>query len=666
MSMAPSKKKPELMLPVGEVESFYAAVEGGADSVYLGLKKFNARARARNFNMEQLQAILQEARKYSIKTYVTLNTVIKNTELPELLDILYQLSQTTVDAVILQDWGVFFLIQQNFPQLITHASTQMANHNSTGARFSGKLGFERIIFARELTSREISAIRNISDIEMEIFVHGALCYSFSGLCLFSSYLGGMGANRGTCAQPCRRIYTTGESQKYLFSLKDNQLIDYIPKILTMGIDALKIEGRMKNAEYVYHVAKAYRLAIDSPEKITEAKKMLKDDLGRGKTAYFFGEDIMETMTENPNTGILIGTVGKVTPVGFSFQSSHPLQLGNRLRIHSSQGEVRQSIKIKDFTVDNSGWLNILMEKARVSVGDKIFLADLRQKKFQAKLETGSIKPLNPVPKNQSIRILSGMQTKDTPDQERVFLRVNTLQWLRKIQFNQIDGLFLNLTKKEWHDLPVDAVFLRKNRGKVFIELPKFIAEKDLDFYTAAIQKLYDSGYRRYMLSHLSQKDLLPKGSFFFTNENVYAYNDAAIAFLRSQGIQYHMYPYENDLDNLLKGKDRTGIVPLYFYPELFHSRMPVKLSEDSLSIKDDQGFSFRRLLRDGITIIIPERPVSLLQFKDILYRAGFRRFFIDLSHENVSKNIFRRLLNRYNTSTQVQPSTTFNFKRELK
>ena len=175
--------KPELLLPVGNTESFYAALEGGADAIYLGLRKFNARDRAKNFTVNQLQSLLKESEKNKINVHLTLNTLIKNQELPELLDTLYLLSQTAISAIIIQDWGVYYLIKKFFPKLKIHASTQMKTHNSIGTEFLLDKGFERVILARELTLSELKEISRKSKIELEIFAHGALCYSFSGMCL---------------------------------------------------------------------------------------------------------------------------------------------------------------------------------------------------------------------------------------------------------------------------------------------------------------------------------------------------------------------------------------------------------------------------------------------------------------------------------------------------
>ncbi len=261
------QNKPELLLPAGNIESFYAALEGGADAIYLGLKQFNARGRAKNFTNTQLPPILKEAKKHNVQVYITLNTVVKNQEIPELMDYLHFLSIAGVDGIIIQDWGVYYIAKRFFPKLKLHASTQLGIHNSVGTNFSESRGFQRVVLARELILTELQLICKKSRIETEVFVHGSLCYSFSGMCLYSSYAGGRGANRGICTQNCRRVYSTQKKEQYLFNLKDNQAIDYLEELTKIGVSSLKIEGRMKSGEYTYRVAKAYRLTLDDKKNI---------------------------------------------------------------------------------------------------------------------------------------------------------------------------------------------------------------------------------------------------------------------------------------------------------------------------------------------------------------------------------------------------------------
>ncbi len=659
--------KPELLLPVGNTESFFAAAEGGADAVYLGLRQFNARNRADNFTHDQFLALLREAKKRDIKVYLTLNTVIKNRELPELLDILHFLSKTTVSAIIIQDWGIYYFVKKHFPNLILHASTQMGFHNSAGTLFAGKAGFERVILARELTMPELQSISTQNHIDLEMFVHGALCYSFSGMCLFSSYIGGMGANRGLCTQPCRRVFEVNSEKKYLFSLKDNELINRIPELNKLGITSFKVEGRMKSAEYVYRVARAYRMMIDDPEKIEEAGKLLQYDMGRQKTSYFAGGDISDALSGYPDTGLFIGTVTGSSSAAIKVETSHPLEASNRIRIHSSLTDVRKVLKIKDIQAEGNNIFIIKSSFQGVRKGDRVFLAGLRDKKFPNKFETKEKPVTVSMPENNKRAILNQTGKLSKPGKEQIFLRIGDLKWMRKIEFREIEGLIINLPKGDWKKLDRSAHFLKKNAGKIWIELPSFIPEKEVSYYQTFVHDLLKQGFKQFMLGHLSQRVIIPANALCSTNENVYIFNDAAIMFLNEQSIKNYIYPFENDFENLDQLKQRDGIVPLYFYPRLFYSRMPVSPDTPAGNdFIDDRGEHFRRFVRNGMTIVVPGEPVSLLQYKNKLTSKGFRKFLIDLSFEKPSGNILQKLIKRLKLSEQVQPSTNFNFIRELK
>jgi len=659
--------KPELLIPVGNIESFFAAAEGGTDAVYLGLRQFNARNRADNFTHDQFLSLLHEAKKRNIKVYLTLNTVIKNRELPELLDILYFLSKTTVAALIIQDWGVYYLVKKHFPNLILHASTQMGFHNSAGTSFAVKTGFERVILARELTMPELQSVSTKKNIDLEIFIHGALCYSFSGSCLFSSYIGGMGANRGFCTQPCRRVFEVNNEKKYLFSLKDNELINYIPELTKLGITSFKVEGRMKSAEYVYNVAKAYRMLIDNPEKTGEAGKLLQYDMGRQKTSYFAGGDVRDALSGQPDTGLFIGTVRESSSAAIKIATSHPLETGNRIRIHSSFTDERKVLKIKDIQAEGNKIFIIKSSFQGVHKGDRVFLAGLRNRKFPNKFDMKEKPVTVRMPENNKRTILNQAGKRLKRGKEQIFLRIGDLKWMRKIEFREIEGLIINLTKGDWKELDFSANFLKKNTGKIWIEFPSFIPEKEISYYQTLAHELLKHGFNQFMLSHISQRVITPANSLCSTNENVYTFNDAAIMFLYEQNIKNYIYPFENDFENLDQLKQRDGIVPVYFYPRLFYSRMPVNIdTHDSNNFRDDRDENFRQFVRNGITIIVPDIPVSLLQYKSKLTSKGFRKFLIDLSFEKPSGNILQKLIKRLKHSEQVQPSTNFNFVKGLK
>ncbi len=657
--------KPELLVPVGNIEAFYAAIEGGADAVYLGLKDFNARERARNFTYNEFLTLLDIAKKNNVKVYVTLNIVIKNSELRNLLNTLFFLSQTSISAVIIQDWGVYYFIKKYFQKLVVHASTQMRNHNSAGAIFSKQKGFERVIMARELTMPELINIKKNSDIELEIFAHGALCYSFSGMCLFSSYLGGMSANRGQCKQPCRRLYKSGNKNKYLFNLKDNEQVANIKKFIDLGISSIKLEGRMKPAEYVYKVTKAYRFAIDNPENLDEAEKMLEYDLGRSKTPYFLGGNVKDAISDIPNTGLYIGKVNKIFDDGFSFSTTTKIEYGNRIRIVGKNNKNQIAIKLKNFEIQNNNTVLVKEQDINIRKGEKIYLTDNRQIKFPSKFKTLEEITQDKFSQSKASKIISQIGNSNIETKEQFFIRIDSLKWLRKIRFNDIDGLILNLPKRDWLNLKTEANFLKQNAKKLIVELPKFISESNIEYYRNLCLKLSNQGYNNFIISNLSQKILLPKKANISTNENVYVYNDAAAEFVNSEGINNYSYPLENDIENLLKGNDRNGIVSMYFYPKLFYSRMPIKLDDVENNFRDDMNENYNRTIKDGFTIVTPEIPVALLQYKKKLHNNGFRNFLIDMSFEKPSENTLKKLIKRLKFSEQIQPSSNFNFKREL-
>lgn len=279
-----SRTKPELLAPSGGVESACAALQYGADAIYLGMTRFSARASAENFTVDTLREIVGLAHGWSPrrKVYVTVNTLILQHEISELIRLLNTLEEVNVDAVIVQDIGVYRLIKQYFPRLRLHASTQMTIHNLEGALMLAELGFSRVTLSRELTLEEIRDITKKCVIETEVFVHGALCYSYSGLCLFSSHVYGRSGNRGQCAYCCRELYSGASSDRsqifssFCFSMKDLALVDFVSELISAGVSAFKIEGRMKSALYVAAVTDLYRKVIDQKFKPSEINKIKND------------------------------------------------------------------------------------------------------------------------------------------------------------------------------------------------------------------------------------------------------------------------------------------------------------------------------------------------------------------------------------------------------
>lgn len=261
----------ELLAPAGNLEIFKGVIESGADAVYVGGSMFGARAYANNFTEEELLEAIDFAHLRGVKVYLTVNTLIKNSEFSKLYDYLLPYYKRGLDAVIVQDLGVVKAIHEYFPSMEIHTSTQMTVTGADGVRFLSQFGVTRVVMAREVSLAEMKRIHEETGMELEAFVHGALCYSYSGQCLFSSILGGRSGNRGRCAQPCRLPYTVeGKKDEYILSLKDMCGIKALDKLHDAGVYSLKIEGRMKQLEYACGVVKYYRSYIDSMKPVSDA------------------------------------------------------------------------------------------------------------------------------------------------------------------------------------------------------------------------------------------------------------------------------------------------------------------------------------------------------------------------------------------------------------
>lgn len=311
----------EVLAPAGTYECFRAAINAGADAVYLGGSMFGARAFAGNFEEAELIKAIRTAHLYGRKVYLTVNTLLRNDELEKLVQYVKPYYEEGLDAVIVQDYGVFAVLREAFPGLDLHASTQMTITGKYGAQLLKDMGAARVVPARELSANEIRDIYDNVDVEIESFVHGALCYCYSGQCLLSSMIGGRSGNRGRCAQPCRLTYSAnGISEKYLLSPKDMCTLEAVPDILDAGVYSLKIEGRMKSSEYVAGVSYAYRKYVDMYlEKGRDGYRVEEQDIrqlmdlyNRGGfcKGYYYAQNDKSMMTfDRPNhQGIVVGNI----------------------------------------------------------------------------------------------------------------------------------------------------------------------------------------------------------------------------------------------------------------------------------------------------------------------------------------------------------------------
>lgn len=364
----------ELLAPAGNMETLIAAIHAGCDAVYISGKNFGARKSAQNFTNEELKEAVEYAHLRNVKIYVTVNTLIYDEEFSELSPYLKFLEEIKVDALIVQDLGVIHFIRTNFPNLIVHASTQLNINSVSGALLLKKMGVKRVVLARETP---IDIVKQIVDtgIEVEVFIHGALCFAYSGQCLMSYAIGKRSGNRGECAQPCRKKYRLIENGKYLtpylslLSMKDLNTLDYLEQLKEIGVESLKIEGRMKSPAYVMSVVRAY---YNKLHQISDDKMMdnLLVSFNREFTkGYMFNENnaLITNINSVNHQGLFIGKVTKVTSDGITLNLVKPLVINDAIRI---KGKNEVGFYVTNLKQDNTNYF--IKGNFKVSVNDLVY------------------------------------------------------------------------------------------------------------------------------------------------------------------------------------------------------------------------------------------------------------------------------------------------------
>ena len=380
----------EILAPAGGFEAAVAAFEGGADAVYLGLSDFSARKAAKNFSKEEFLSLKTLAARQGKKIFAALNTVIKESEIESALDTARFLYDAGVDAVILQDIGFAILLKKLFPDLPLHASTQMAVHTAEGVRFLKSLGFSRVVLSREVPLDLIAKIKKeVPEMELEVFVHGALCYSFSGLCLASGMVLGRSGNRGMCAQLCRSYYETEDGKKgYFFSCNDLEYKDFVQHLKFAGVDSFKIEGRMKSPEYVFHTSALYRAMLERNDYFDSLKNSRICFARKATSAYlknFFGVNLICGGYPG-HRGVKIGVCEKKLKDRFLIKTKYSLGIRDGLLFFRNNDESKPfNCSVEEISSTSGKNLKIVGDSSRVYVktaelpeaGDEIFLVSSR-------------------------------------------------------------------------------------------------------------------------------------------------------------------------------------------------------------------------------------------------------------------------------------------------
>ncbi|NOY80517.1 MAG: U32 family peptidase [Kiritimatiellaeota bacterium] len=350
---------PELMAPAGTLDAGLTAFDAGADAVYVGLPRFNARERGKNCTLEEVGKLITYARRIGRRVYVTLNTLVKETEIDDVAVLVAQLAPLRPHAVIVQDLGILRLVRRHFPQLPIHVSTQAGTHNSAGVALFERLGAERVILERQVTVSELARILERTEVGIEVFVHGALCCSRSGVCLFSSWLGGWSGNRGKCKQPCRRRYYSEGGNGFFFSARDLYSLDVLPRYIELGVTSLKIEGRLRGADYVRSVVSAYRMVLDASAEdradvLSKARAVLSEAHGRRWSSGFRTSADFSNVVEHRRMGVaglLCGSTVRTSQHGVTVLVTRPLSVGDRVRFQPLTGEEGPSFTLTQLKVN---------------------------------------------------------------------------------------------------------------------------------------------------------------------------------------------------------------------------------------------------------------------------------------------------------------------------
>jgi len=711
-------KKPELLAPAGSVSVFEGAIKAGADAVYIGAPALNARALSKDFTPAEIAAMVEYAHSKDVRLYLAANSLMKEDEIPKAVETLAMLETLRPDALIVQDLGIYHLCRQYFPHLRLHASTLFGAHNSLAVQQFENMDFARVVLARELTLKEISAIAKKCSVELEVFIHGALCFSYSGLCLFSSYLGGKSGLRGRCVQPCRRHYhwkVRGRKPGYLFSMNDLSGIDLIPQLQRAGVSSLKIEGRLRSAHYVSSVVKAYRMAIDAQvgdrECLENARELLAQAMGR-KTSqgYFSTSNPKELISpyHSGNIGLYLGRAAKGTGRGkVNLTANHPMQTGDRLRLHQEETGERVSFTLRAMTKDgqnishaSQGDYIILEVPAVVKKGDSLFKVDSRQAREFERMQSGigtnrysqGVKKLLRKARQKAAAVHSILAS-DVPGRKKnvaatkkgqrglggdrltLYIKIDDLQAL-KLRFPIIPELLMvELNRKTFADLPGMQKMLKRFHHKIAWCLPPVILENELDFYRKAISKLFKSNFRTWQIAHIGQH------LFFDRKERLNIMGDYTLNILNSQGLyvldalrlqrtQTTIEIDRKDLRAILSSRTTakvgTGLgMTVYGTPPLFTARSMAPHFAYDQFFESPRGESF--LLRKAWngTIALAESPFSLLQYLTEMTKMGVAYGVIDLCHRKISRvetdAIGRELAGR----GPRRKLSTFNYKGSL-
>ncbi|MFW5906614.1 MAG: peptidase U32 family protein, partial [Desulfobia sp.] len=619
------------------------------------------------------------------------------------------------DGLILQDLGIYHLCRRFFPELPLHASTLMTVHNSLGVKQCREMGFKRVVLAREMTLAEIKEMGKVRDIELEVFIHGALCFSMSGLCLFSSYLGGMSGLRGRCVQPCRRRYHWQSRGKkvtsgYFFSMNDLEGAPFIPDLKASGVRSVKIEGRMRSSRYVGPVVRAYRSLIDAgdnfPEVLPKAQVLLKKAMSRKTTSGYFSTpqpDHAFSPDKSGNIGVFLGKINRVQGQAGTLVLKKPLKKGDRLRLHQEGRGERKAFSLKNIRQGRRQCLSagagdkveIGLPVSTAKVGDSLYKVDTGERK-RDKARSSGIKPdrfrqkiENLTARRQDIHEMekelglqdgsdtggsskkAGRQTGRQKNSVSLLLKTDNLQTLKINLPRQIDGVIVVLDEDNF-DRFQETRDRMKMAGRLIWALPPVIFEDRVEFYREAVNFLIDQGCTSWEISNLGQLQLFTgRANLSLSGDyRLNIMNSPGLRVLEGAGIKGQQLAIETDSDNLAKvltnkSSIKTGLT-VFGRPPLFTARPAPGFFRYGPAFISPRGEYFRLRKKWGTTLAVAEEPFSLLRSLKIKPLNRLDYGVVDLTfYRHSKKDIMQIILQNDKSKAGQKELSTFNFFAKL-
>lgn len=669
----------ELLAPAGNLEIFKGVIESGADAVYVGGSMFGARAYANNFTEEELLEAIDFAHLRGVKVYLTVNTLIKNSEFSKLYDYLLVYYKRGLDAVIVQDIGVVKAIHEYFPSMEIHTSTQMTVTGADGVRFLSQFGVTRVVMAREISLAEMKRIHEETGMELEAFVHGALCYSYSGQCLFSSILGGRSGNRGRCAQPCRLPYTVeGKKDEYILSLKDMCGIKALDKLHDAGVYSLKIEGRMKQLEYACGVVKYYRSYIDSMKPVTDADydriKALGNRCGFTDRYYFDhnGSDMVTYVKPN-----FVSNAAEPSPEKrkLSIEGELVLREGEPGSLTVKRGDVTYKASIEPVSaalkapldkkaaidrINKTGDTDFEFSHIKAQIGENVFVPNgalnklrrdaisglcdkLLKKYYRNDARYADISSMCELPehvvKSDAVHEDGAVNAKDYT---AICSCMTRTQLDTLISYDCFDVFYLDFDMYDRNTLiqqfADDVKCLTKRNKKVYLMLPTIFRADSSDYFVSIAKELDKVSFEGFVVKNYEELYLtenLFTGKKVILDHNMYTFNDVSKSAFFEHGVSGDTVPLElNSREIMHRNNIGSQMIVYGYYPLMTTANCVHKNTKGCdkkqklIYLKDryNKSFAVCNNCKECYNTIYNSLPTMLIKNISKLKEAGIRSF----------------------------------------